>query len=123
MHGHIAQLPADRCPLSSRLSSIHDPGAPDRPLRGSGSGGTLSSGTERKRILLVEDDHSIREAVQGVLEDAGYQVLEAKNGRDALERLRSGGVPDLIVLDLRMPVMDGWEFRALQKNDPNLAPI
>jgi two-component system, cell cycle sensor histidine kinase and response regulator CckA len=58
-----------------------------------------------------------------VLEDAGYQVIPSQNGRDALERLRSGLLPDLIVLDLRMPVMDGWEFRAAQKNDPNLAPI
>jgi signal transduction histidine kinase len=124
VNADVPQLPAHPGRLSSWASSIHDPRPPDGPLRALGSaGGKRSSEAERKRILLVEDDHSIREAVHGVLEDAGYQVLQAKNGRDALERLRSGGPPDLIVLDLRMPVMDGWEFRAAQKNDPNLASI
>jgi signal transduction histidine kinase len=79
--------------------------------------------SDRKLILLVEDDRSIREAVQSVLEDEGYDVIQAENGRDALDRLRSGPLPDLVVLDLRMPIMDGWEFRAAQKNDPNLAGI
>lgn len=89
---------------------------------GSGAG-DVSSGTDRKVILLVEDDYHIREAVVGVLEEAGYEVIQAENGRRALERLHSGARPDLILLDLRMPVMDGWEFRAAQKNDPNLAII
>jgi signal transduction histidine kinase len=107
-----------------RLASIHDP---RRPADGSASklssDGKLSPDSDRKVILLVEDDHGIREALQGTLEEAGYAVTPTKNGREALERLRSGSVPDLIVLDLRMPVMDGWEFRAAQKNDPNLAII
>jgi signal transduction histidine kinase len=77
----------------------------------------------REKILLVEDDHSIRLAVQGILEEEGYAVTTAENGRQALEQLRSGGAPDLIVLDLRMPIMDGWEFRAAQKSDPKLARI
>ena len=80
-------------------------------------------GAAREHILLVEDDRSIRVAMQGVLEDEGYVVTVAENGRRALERLRSSLVPDLIVLDLRMPVMDGWEFRAAQKSDPALAQI
>ena len=66
---------------------------------------------------------SIRTALQGILEDEGYAVTTAENGRQALERLRSTTAPDLIVLDLRMPVMDGWEFRAAQKSDPALARI
>ncbi len=77
----------------------------------------------REQILLVEDDRSIRSALQGVLEDEGYRVTTAENGRQALDSLRSGPAPDLIVLDLRMPVMDGWEFRAAQKGDPALARI
>lgn len=89
-----------------------------------GSGASdVSSGPERQVILLVEDDYHIREAVRGVLEEAGYEVIQAENGRTALERLHAGVRPDLILLDLRMPVMDGWEFRAAQKNDPNLAII
>jgi signal transduction histidine kinase len=80
-------------------------------------------GAARQHILLVEDDRSIRVALQGILEDEGYAVTVAENGRRALERLRSSVPPDLIILDLRMPVMDGWEFRAAQKSDPALAQI
>jgi signal transduction histidine kinase len=80
-------------------------------------------GGARKHILLVEDDRSIRVAMQGILEDEGYSITTADNGRQALERLRASVAPDLIVLDLRMPVMDGWEFRAAQKDDPKLARI
>src|SRR6185503_8169000 len=57
------------------------------------------------------------------LEEEGYSVTTAENGRRALEHLRSGGIPDLIVLDLRMPIMDGWQFRAAQKADPVLATV
>ncbi|HEX3903744.1 MAG TPA: response regulator [Polyangia bacterium] len=80
-------------------------------------------GAPREQILLVEDDRSIRAALQGILEDEGYAVTTAENGRQALERLRMTAAPALIVLDLRMPVMDGWEFRAAQKSDPALARI
>ena len=60
-------------------------------------------------ILVVEDDDAIRTLVAEVLEDDGYRVREATNGAEALERLREER-PDLIVLDLMMPVMDGWTF-------------
>jgi CheY-like chemotaxis protein len=62
-----------------------------------------------KRVLVVDDDASIRELLSTVLEDDGYEVVPAKNGQDALavcDRWR----PDVIVLDLMMPVMDGWTF-------------
>jgi CheY-like chemotaxis protein len=75
------------------------------------------------RILLVEDEPDVREAVKAILEDHGYRVTAAENGWEALELLRSGRAPDVIVLDLRMPIMDGWEFRALQKRNPDLAGI
>jgi signal transduction histidine kinase len=81
------------------------------------------SGAAHERILLVEDDRSIRDVLRGILEEEGYAVTIAENGRRALEFLRSGGAPDLIVLDLRMPIMDGWQFRAEQKADPVLAGI
>ena len=62
-------------------------------------------------ILIVEDDVDVREAYHDVLEQAGYQVVTAANGRLALDWLRHGGRPTMIVLDLMMPVMDGWQFR------------
>ncbi|HLK90894.1 MAG TPA: response regulator [Polyangia bacterium] len=77
----------------------------------------------REQILIVEDERSIRSALQGILEDEGYLVTTAEDGRQALDYLRAGRAPDLIVLDLRMPIMDGWEFRAAQKSDPALAQI
>jgi CheY-like chemotaxis protein len=61
------------------------------------------------RILVVEDDEAIRGLVSDVLRDDGYHVAEASNGVEALERVRDQR-PDLIVLDLMMPIMDGWAF-------------
>jgi signal transduction histidine kinase len=75
------------------------------------------------RLLLVEDDPSIRETLAEMLEDEGYAVTTATNGREALDLLHQGIPPDVIVLDLMMPVMDGWEFRVAQRADPMLAAI
>jgi CheY-like chemotaxis protein len=61
------------------------------------------------QILVVEDDAAIRGLVTEVLRDDGYEVREAANGAEALAELE-GHEPDLIVLDLMMPVMDGWAF-------------
>jgi CheY-like chemotaxis protein len=61
------------------------------------------------QILVVEDDDAIRELVSEVLRDDGYDVREAANGVEALAQVREER-PDLIVLDLMMPVMDGWSF-------------
>jgi two-component system chemotaxis response regulator CheY len=75
-------------------------------------------------ILVVDDDVAIREALEAVLEDEGYVVQSAANGREALALLRAGeGPPAVILLDLMMPVMNGWEFRAAQQDDPILAQI
>jgi signal transduction histidine kinase len=75
------------------------------------------------RLLLVEDDVNIRSALAEMLGDEGFTVATADNGRDALDQLRGGAPPDVIVLDLMMPVMDGWEFRVAQRADPLLAGI
>jgi CheY-like chemotaxis protein len=75
-------------------------------------------------VMLVEDDFAIRETVTDVLESEGFRVTCAANGAEALERLgRAAAPPDLILLDLMMPVMDGWEFREAQQRDPRLAAI
>jgi CheY-like chemotaxis protein len=75
------------------------------------------------RILLVDDDPGAREALSSILADEGFQVTCAADGQEALEHLRSEPPPCLILLDLTMPVMDGWEFRSAQKKDPALASI
>jgi CheY-like chemotaxis protein len=73
--------------------------------------------------LLVEDDEIVRRAMQMVLEWEGYRVDCASNGQEALDFLRAGGRPSVILLDVMMPVLDGREFRAEQKRDPSLASI
>jgi signal transduction histidine kinase len=75
------------------------------------------------RILVVEDDRQILAIVSLLLEDEGYEIVTASDGRQALARLREGANPDLIILDLMLPSLDGWEFRAIQRADPDLARI
>jgi CheY-like chemotaxis protein len=75
------------------------------------------------RILLVDDDLPSVDALRELLEYAGHDVLCAENGREALDCLREAGGIDLILLDLMMPVMDGYEFRSEQLEDPDLASI
>ena len=74
-------------------------------------------------VLVVEDDVSLRGLLVEVLTQAGYRVLTAANGRDALSCLRGGEPVALILLDLLMPLMDGWQFRAEQRRDPGLRHI
>ena len=73
-------------------------------------------------VLIVDDDRDIRETLQEILEQEGYEVLVAKNGQEALARARERR-PAVVLLDLFMPVMDGVEFRRRQLQDPELADI
>ena len=75
-----------------------------------------------KRVLVIEDDRAIREAVAEVLSMEGYVVTEAGNGVEGLREARARP-PSLIVLDLMMPTMNGWQFREAQRQDPALADI
>ncbi len=74
-------------------------------------------------ILLVEDDADIRSDLAELLRDDGFEVITAQNGEDALARLHQGLTPNVILLDLMMPIMDGWKFRSEQLRDPDLARI
>lgn len=74
-------------------------------------------------VLLVEDDHALREVVQELLEAEGYRVLPARNGREALDRLGEMAAPRLILADLMMPEMDGSELSAELARDPRLSGI
>jgi CheY-like chemotaxis protein len=76
------------------------------------------------RILVVEDERGQREALAEVLSRLGYEVQCAANGSEALELMRHAeSLPGLILLDLMMPVMDGWEFRVEQRKDRALAEV
>ena len=76
-----------------------------------------------KQILVVEDDAGIREELSDLLKADGYEVIAAADGREALERLRWGLRPAVVLLDLRMSVMTGWEFRQEQQRDSAFADI
>src|ERR1700739_2929603 len=74
-------------------------------------------------ILLIEDDDDIRESLADILKLRNYQVVAVANGRDALDWLALGENPCLIILDLMLPVISGWEFRNQQLADPKWAQI
>jgi two-component system response regulator CpxR len=74
-------------------------------------------------ILVVDDDRDIRETLGEILLHEGYRVEMAENGARALDIIRRGPAPVLVLLDLMMPVMSGWEFLELAETDEALAAI
>lgn len=76
-----------------------------------------------RTILIVEDDRDIRDVLADILVDEGYHVLLAEDGLEGLQRLRDGPQPALILLDLMMPRMDGFQFRDEQRSRPEWRDI
>jgi len=76
-----------------------------------------------RNILLIEDDVDIRTILKDALEWEGYQVYTASNGKEGMEILREIPAPGLILLDLMMPVMNGWEFADALEDDRAYAGI
>jgi CheY-like chemotaxis protein len=74
-------------------------------------------------VLVVDDDKSSRDLLSMALQLEGFGTVTASNGLEALTYLRSGGAASLILLDLMMPVMDGFAFRQQQRQDSRLANI
>jgi CheY-like chemotaxis protein len=74
-------------------------------------------------VLIVEDDEDLRDMMAQMLTIEGFATAAVSNGREALDYLHSTNKPQVILLDLMMPVMDGWEFRRQQKADPEIAPV
>jgi CheY-like chemotaxis protein len=74
-------------------------------------------------VLVVDDDPNLVRLMTKFLKLEGFAPVPAGNGQEALDYLRGGGDASVILLDLRMPVMDGWKFRREQKRDPDIARI
>ena len=83
----------------------------------------MKRNTPPRRIMVVDDDDEIREALADVLTDEGYEVVGARDGHQALRYLREGQRPSAILLDLWMPVMDGWQLRHELLSDSTLSDI
>lgn len=84
---------------------------------------TSESSNTTPRVMIVDDDRDIRENLGELLRDEGFAVEAAWNGAEAMKRLDAGYRPEVIILDLMMPVMDGVTFRARLKATKNLASI
>jgi CheY-like chemotaxis protein len=74
------------------------------------------------RVLVVDDDEALREAIAEAIEIAGYVVEQAENGREALEKMRLAS-PCVVLLDLMMPEMNGWEVVSAMDADPRLSKV
>ena len=86
-----------------------------------GSGGAVD--LEPRTVLIVDDDPPIVDGLSECLQDEGCEVAVAADGQAALDQLRRGLRPCVILLDLMMPVMDGWDFRHEQLKDAELSEI
>jgi CheY-like chemotaxis protein len=88
-----------------------------------GSASSVRSDAPADAVLLVEDDEDLRACVSQFLSDSGYAVVSAADGREALDLLERDPAPALIVTDLMMPRMDGWELISRTRAIPALARI
>lgn len=79
--------------------------------------------TTAPTILVVEDDDGARAGLGAVLSVNGYPVATAADGRDALSRLASDPKPALVLLDMIMPILDGWRFMELRAQEPDYAAV
>ncbi len=75
-----------------------------------------------RRVLVIEDDRDIRETIAALLDSEGYETDQAPDGLEGLRQAREHP-PSLILLDLMMPVMNGWQFRDAQRGDPEIGHV
>lgn len=79
--------------------------------------------TKRCLVAIIEDDSEFRTMLRELLEEEQYRVIAVANGAEALERLRGDTIPNVILLDVSMPVMDGFDFLRFRNEDPQLSAV
>jgi CheY-like chemotaxis protein len=107
---------------SSQVPSSQVPSS-QLPSQRASHGGDLPVAKTRTVVMVVDDDDAIREALQDVLGDEGYDVIAASDGQQALEFLHEEKRPSVILVDLWMPVMDGWKFLDALLQNPRFSQI
>src|SRR6185312_16955750 len=87
--------------------------------------GQMGARRAMRTILLVEDDPDVRDSLQDILEDEGFDVIPAANGKQAIDFLTLNDPigADLVILDLLMPMVSGWEVLETMTADPRLSEI
>jgi CheY-like chemotaxis protein len=100
--------------MSRQLTSM-----PRSRDQGGGDGGAA----KRCLVAIIEDDTEFRNMLRDLLEEENYQVVAVANGAEALEALHGERVPNVILLDVSMPVMDGFDFLRFRNDDPRLAAV
>jgi CheY-like chemotaxis protein len=109
--------------VRTRVPSILASKTPAKPQPHPAARGSSVEETPHKHtVLIVEDDRDLREMLDLLLSTSGYETMTAPNGAVALEQMRERK-PCLVLLDLMMPVMNGWDFRQYQRADPDLSAI
>jgi CheY-like chemotaxis protein len=78
---------------------------------------------KRCLVAIIEDDAEFRTMLRELLEEEQYRVVALANGAEALEALRGDALPNVILLDVSMPVMDGFDFLRFRNEDPQLAAV
>lgn len=108
--------------IRDHRAPVHSSSARDSHVERVPSSGERSR-AEEITVMVVDDDFDVRAGIAALLENSGYKVLTASNGAEALEVLRRGPLPSLILVDLSMPVMDGESFCNACNDDPALSSI
>ena len=85
--------------------------------------GAEQEAAQRCLVAIVEDDSEFRNMLRDLLEEEQYRVVAVANGAEALEKLRGETLPNVILLDVSMPVMDGFDFLRFRNDDPQLAQV
>ena len=85
--------------------------------------GSEEEAAKRCLVAIIEDDNEFRDMLRELLEEEQYRVVAVSNGAEALETLRGETLPNVILLDVSMPVMDGFDFLRFRNDDPQLAAV